>query len=190
MTLRSRGLFLAPLSLLAAACGSETSQSPALAGPAPVVATPISPTPSPTPDPTIPPPDSGCGKPYPPPIGRVDVKVHLKGREFLTMDSTPLAGPDNLYCWEIGYRDNRRFCPVRPEGHPERAACENWAVGNARDTGRPGPTWTLGDAPCTGPVSGCENHPENQYLLKVYKYGVYLACVRNGVCGEALAEPR
>src|SRR6266446_2092789 len=93
-TVRSKVLCLAPLGLLAVACGTGTSQSPALAGPAPVVATPIPPTPSPTPDPSIPPPDSGCGKPYPPPIGRVAVKVYQKGREFWTMDSTPLAGPD------------------------------------------------------------------------------------------------
>lgn len=182
----------AVLGLLAAACGSGPSQSPALPGPAPLVETPVppTPTPSPTPDPAIPPPDSGCGKPYPPPIGRVAVKVYQKGREFWTMDSTPLSGPDTQYCWEIGYRDGRRYCPVRQEGHPERAPCESWAVGKAKDTGRPGPTWTFKDALCTGPESGCENHPSNQYQLNVYKYGVYLACVKNDVCGEELAEPR
>jgi hypothetical protein len=118
----------------------------------------------------------------------VAVKVYQKGH-FWTMDSTPLSGPDSQYCWEIGYTDGRRYCPVRPEGHPERAACENWAVGNAKDTGRPGPTWTFKDAPCTGPESGCENSPHNQYQLYAYKYGVYLACVKNDVCGEELAEP-
>jgi hypothetical protein len=190
MTMRCRVLRFAPLGLLAAACGSGPSHSSALPGPAPVVATPVPATPSPTPDPSIPPADSGCGKPYPPPIGRVAVKAHLKGRTYWTMDSTPLVGPDPLYCLAIGFTDNRRYCPVRPEGHPERAACENWAVGKARDTGRPGPTWTFKDALCTGPESGCENHPDNQYLLNVYKYGVALACVQNGVCGEELAEPR
>lgn len=191
--MRSSVLRFASLGLLGAACGgsgSETPQSPALPGPAPAVATPVPATPSPTPDPSIPPPESGCGKPYPPPIGRVTVKAQNKGREFWTMDSTPLVGPDPLYCLDIGFTDGRRYCPVRPEGHPERVACENWAVGKARDTGRPGPTWTRADALCTGPASGCENHPENQYLLNVYKYGVVLACVQNGVCGEELAEPR
>ena len=75
MTLRSLGLRVAPLWLLAGACGSEAPQSPALPGPTPVPLAGPTPTPSPTPDPTIPPPDSGCGKPYPPPIGRVDVKA-------------------------------------------------------------------------------------------------------------------
>jgi len=119
----------------------------------------------------------------------VDVKAYNKGREFWTMDSTPLVGPDPLYCREIGYTDGRRYCPVRLPGHSERFACENWAAGNAKDTGRPGPTWTLRDVPCTGPESGCENHPDNQYQLRVYRFGVAVACVRNGICGEELAEP-
>lgn len=190
MNKRSGLLRMASVGLLAAACGSETPQGPApLPGPTPPVATPA-PTPSPTPDPLVPPPESGCGKPYPGPIGRITVKAHNKGHEFWTMDSTPLVGPDPLYCLEIGFTDGRRYCPVRPEGHPERVACENWAVGKARDTGRPGPTWTRADLLCTGPESGCVNHPENQYQLNVYKYGVVLACVQNGVCGEELAEPR
>ncbi len=189
MTRRSRAVRFASLGLLAAACGSETPQSPALPGPTPVPLAAPTPTPSPTPDPTIPPADSGCGKPYPPPIGRVDVKAYNKGREFWTMDSTPLVGPDPAYCREIGYTDGRRYCPVRLPGHPERFACENWAAGNAKDTGRPGPTWTLRDVPCTGPESGCENHPDNQYQLRVYRFGVAVACVRNGICGEELAEP-
>jgi hypothetical protein len=119
----------------------------------------------------------------------VDVKAYNKGREFWTMDSTPLVGPDPGYCREIGYSDGRRYCPVRLPGHPERFVCENWATGNAKDTGRPGPTWTLGDEPCKGPESGCENHPDNQYQLRVYKHGVAVACVKNGICGEELAEP-
>jgi hypothetical protein len=119
----------------------------------------------------------------------VAVKVYQKGRDFWTMDSTPLSGPDPEYCRNIGYTDGRRYCPVRTEGSPERAACENWAVGKAKDTGRPGPTWTVGDQLCTGPESGCENKPDNQYQLNMYRYGVALACVQNGVCGEELAEP-
>lgn len=186
--MHSRVLRFASLGLLAAACGSGPSPSPAQ----PVaVATPVppTPTPSPTPDPTIPPPDSGCGQPYPAPISRVDVKVHLKDYDFWTMDATPLVGPDARYCAQIGFTDNRRYCPVRPEGHPERFACEDFAVGKARDTGRPGPTWTFGDALCTGRETGCENRPDNQYLINAYKYGVYRACAKNGVCGEELAEP-
>ena len=37
-------------------------------------------------------------------------------------------------------------------------------------------------------VSGCENHEDNQYLLYVYKGGLYKACTRDGVCGEVVAD--
>ncbi len=105
----------------------------------------------------LPPAGSGCGKPYPPPISRFNAKVHVPGQPAL-LDSTPLVA-DLAYCNLIGYTD-RAFCPVRMEGSPERVACEAWAVGNARDTGRAGPTWTRmpEGTPCTGPASGCSNH--------------------------------
>jgi hypothetical protein len=31
--------------------------------------------------------------------------------------------------------------------------------------------------------NGCENHPENQYLLWAWVSGQYEACVQNGKCG-------
>jgi hypothetical protein len=98
------------------------------------------------------------------------------------------VGPDPDYCRAIGFTDGRGFCPVRPEGHPERAACEAYVTGIAKDTGRPGPTWTLEGHFCTGPASGCANSPENQYQLFVYKGGTYQACATNGVCGEVFAD--
>jgi hypothetical protein len=58
----------------------------------------------------------------------------------------------------------------------------------ARDTGRPGPTWTLEGHFCTGPASGCANHPDNQYQLLVYVGGTYQACAQSGVCGEVFAD--
>lgn len=155
--------------------------------------TPPSPTPaptpqaSPTPDPPDPSPDpdppgsSGCKKPKPPDISRMKAKVHFKGPRGSTLDSTPLVGPDAGYCAKIGFTDGRSFCPVRPEGAPDREACEAVAVGRARDTGRAGPTWTRNGKLCNG--EDCENHPDNQYLLLAYKTGIYEACARNGVCG-------
>jgi hypothetical protein len=83
---------------------------------------------------------------------------------------------------------NRRCCPVRPEGHPQRVACEEALMGRARDTGRVGPSWTVNGKPCTSPESTviprCTNHPSNQYLVFVYGPGVYRGCAENGVCGE------
>jgi hypothetical protein len=138
------------------------------------------PEPTPEPDPEPPVEAEGCGEPLPPPIQKVNTKVHLRGPSKWTLDSTPLvAGAD--YCREIGFTDGRNRCPVRPEGHPEREACEAYAVGNAQDTGRTGPTWTRNGDFCDGET--CENHPENQYLLWIYVGGTYKACVENGVCG-------
>jgi hypothetical protein len=176
-------VYFAPLLLaatLAAACGGGSSPSAPTPTPLPTAV----PTPSPTPvSPDIPPAGSGCGEPYPPPISRVVVKIHLHTPDYWTLDSTAQVGPDVAYCREIGYTDNRSWCPVRPEGHPERTACENWAVGKAEDTGRYGPTWAReGETWCTGPDSGCMNHPENQFQLNVIAGGWYNACVKD-ICG-------
>jgi hypothetical protein len=131
-----------------------------------------------------PPQGSGCGRPFPPPVSRIKVNFHLKGQEYDTIDATPLVGHDVLYCKAIGFTDGRSLCPVRPEGHPEREACETWAVGRAKDTGRPGPTWTNGAGEyCTGGETGCRN-AENQYSLWVHSSGVYEACAENRACGS------
>jgi hypothetical protein len=121
-------------------------------------------------------------------VSQINVKVHLKGSEYWTIDSTPLVGPDAAYCQEIGFTDGRQFCAVRPEGNPERAACEAYAVGAAADTGRPGPTWTRNGQYCPGPSGGCENSPDNQYQVWAFLGGTYRACAANGVCGEVVVD--
>ncbi len=142
------------------------------------------PSDDPTPDPSPPPPESsGCGAPTPAEIARMNVKVHLRGPSAWTLDATPLVGPDAGYCALIGFTDGRQFCPVRPEGHPEREACETFAVGIAQDTGRAGPTWRRDGSLCRGAPS-CENHPENQYFVKAIASGRYEACPRSGGCGS------
>ena len=135
--------------------------------------------PVPRPD-DAPPIGSGCYRPYPPPVTRFRCKVHLKDKEFYTLDSTPLVGPDLAYCASVGFV-NQAICPLRPEGTPDRVACENWRVGKAKDTGRPGPTWTKADGSfCTGPASGCANTPEGQYQLWAYMNGAYTVTAENG----------
>jgi hypothetical protein len=128
-----------------------------------------------------PPIGSGCGRPYPPPVTRFNCKVHIKGPDYYTLDSTPIVGHDAAYCAAIGYTDGRTLCPVRPEGAPDREACEAWRVGHAQDTGRTGPTWRKDDGSfCTGPESGCQNHPDNQYALFTYVGGTYVVSAENG----------
>ena len=130
----------------------------------------------------IPPAGSGCGRPYPPKVSRFNCKVHILTAEFYTLDSTPLVGPDIPYCASIGFTDGRSMCPVRTEGSPDREACENWRVGNAKDTGRPGPTWTNEDTGqrCTGVESNCSNNEHSQYALDVYRSGRFRAAAENG----------
>lgn len=167
--------------------GTPVLGSPA-AAPTPAPESEDEPEPEPTEEPETPPAGSGCGEPVPPQISRMKVTTHVRGDRFWTLDSTPLVGPDAGYCATIGFTDGRENCPVRPEGHPEREACEAWAVGAAVDTGRPGPTWRRNGSLCTGSASGCENHSENQYLLKAYLAGVYEACTRDGLCGEHVVD--
>ncbi len=116
------------------------------------------------------------------------MKVHQRGAEAWTLDSTPLVGPDAAYCASIGFTDGRTVCPVRQEGNPERQACELYVTGRATDTGRPGPTWSSANGLCTGRASGCENTADNQYQLRIFQGGVFKACGKNGVCGEVQAD--
>lgn len=187
-------LILLAGALCAVACGSGTTPS---APSTPPAATPTPKPPSTTTvDPNVPPPGSGCRKPYPPPISRLNVKVHFKQRDFWNIDATPLVGHDVLYCRRIGFTDGRSLCPVRPEGAPDRVACENWRVGQARDTGKPGPTWTRTDAAgnetyCLkhwNGVNPCERHPQNPYQLLAITRGTYKACTASGVCGTAYVD--
>ena len=146
------------------------------------------PTPEPTPTPTPAPSVNGCGDPLPPEVSHMNTKIHIRGANKWTLDTTPLVGPDGDYCRKIGYTDGRLFCPIRTEGTSDRVACEAYRVGTALDTGRPGPTWYRNGQLCTGEASGCENHEDNQYLLYVYKGGLYKACTRDGVCGDVDAD--
>ncbi len=138
----------------------------------------------------LPPVGSGCGRPYPPSVHHLNVELHIPYGDYALLDSTPIVGPDSAFCAAIGFTDGRSFCPVRMEGSPERSACEGWRVGNAQDTGRPGPTWTRAGKYCTGQASGCDNEPANQYQLRAYVNGTYMACAQNGACGKVEVTDR
>ena len=190
--------------LTAGACAKPREEIPtrpdALAGRNLIPDAPIDePSPTPTPDQTGTLPvnpggggggttaDAGaCGEPVPPPISRLNVKKLFVQASRTVLDATPLVGPDGAYCRQVGYTDGRLFCPVRPEGDPERTACEALRVGRASDTGRTGPTWTAEGRLCQGGTAGtyCLNHPENQYLVFAYGSGVFRACVSGGACGK------
>ena len=179
------GAALAAAAVLAACGGSATPTAP----PTPVPTPTPTPVPTPTPDPNVPPAGSGCGKPYPPMITRFTVKIHLKETDSWTIDATPLVGPDADYCLSVGFTDGRTICPIRAEGAEDRLACELWRTGTAKDTGQPGPTWTvtLKDGTtsyCTGPTGPCEHHPNGPFSVKAYTGGLYKTCSEAGACGE------
>jgi hypothetical protein len=138
----------------------------------------------------IPPAGSGCGRPYPPRVSRFQCKVHVIGPEFYTLDSTPMVGPNIEYCASIGFTDGRSICPLRAEGSTDREACENWRVGKAKDTGRPGPTWTNEDTGqyCTGVESNCRNSDNTQYQLYVYRSGRFRVAAESGAYCIATVE--
>jgi hypothetical protein len=194
------GLILASCHMITEELPTQPSKTPAtgvLTIPIPSVPTPTpaptptpkpTPTPEPTPTPTPPPDASGCGNPLPPEVSRINAKVFQRGPRHWTLDSTPLVGPDRDYCQAIGYTDGRSFCPVRPDGSPDRAACEALRTGIAKDTGRPGPTWTRNGDYCKGDANGCYNTDENQYQLWIVLGGHYEACAQNGVCGKVDVE--
>jgi hypothetical protein len=168
-----------------AACGGSQST------PTTPVPTPVAPKPTPAPTPTpvgvgIPPASSGCGEPYPPPLHQINMKVHVKAPEYYTLDSTPIVGPNLEYCTAIGYYDGRDMCPVRLEGDPQRRPCEAWLLGNAEDTGKPGPTWSRDwNYWCTTfEESGCQHNPDNPLSLFITLGGTYQACRGEDICGN------
>jgi hypothetical protein len=144
------------------------------------------PAPTPTPQSTPPPSSGGCGDPLPPPLWGINAKIHIRGSNRYTLDSTPIVY-GREYCAKVGFPD-RLHCPVRPEGAPDRVACEAYVVGHATDTGRPGPTWRRNGNLCTGGGDDCENHPDNQFLLWAYGGGLYKACSRDGICGDVQVD--
>jgi hypothetical protein len=194
--------------LLAPACGGG-GDTPEAEKPQPLPQAasliPVAPAPQPTATPTplpedefLPPvggvpgtPPGGstngtCDSPAPPPLAHFNVRVHGGNGDRTLLDSTPLVGPSAEYCRAIGFTDGRLFCPVRPEGSSERAACEAALVGNASDTGRSGPTWSVDGRPCdgAGDRASCVNHPSNQYLAYAWGTGTFQACAANGACGQ------
>jgi hypothetical protein len=174
--------------LVLGACGGGGAGSPTVAPTPSPTPTPI---PTPTPDPNVPPAGSGCGRPYPPPITRLLIKVLYREPAYYTVDATPLVGPNNDYCLSIGFTDGRSICSIRPEGTADREACEVWRSGIAKDTGQPGPTWTWTDM-ATGrtsycssaPDAPCDHHPNGPFDVKAFKGGLYRICTEAGACAE------
>jgi hypothetical protein len=114
----------------------------------------------------------------------MQVKVQQENGDRTVLDSSPLVANVDHYCDKVGFGD-WKFCETRPEGDPERVACDYLAVGKAGDTGRWGPTWIGEGKPCGSEFSQCVNHPDNQFLAIVKGKGEYQACAaENAVVAE------
>jgi len=183
--------------------GPASPAAPLPVTPAPVTPIPVtSPTPAPSPTPTIiptptpsapptPDPSTTACVPNPPPLNRINVKVHNNQGIKKVLDSAPIVcsgGDFPQYCEKMMNDPSRRCCPPRPEGHPQRVACDEALMGRARDTGQVGPTWSVNGKPCfngeSTVIPRCNNNPANQYLVFAYGSGRFKACAENGVCGE------
>jgi len=161
-----------------AQCGSSSSSPTGTPTPAVIVASPT-PSSSPTPGNGGLPAGMVCGSPTPPPLLRMSLKVHAGEPGRFILDSKPLVVSENGYCDKVGFGD-WKFCETRPEGDPEREACDYLVTGKAKDTGRWGPTWYFGDTLCASHPGVCGNHGGNQFLAIAKDKGEYRACAAEG----------
>jgi hypothetical protein len=117
--------------------------------------------------------------PTPPPLLRMQLKVHSNDGGRIVIDSKPLVVNVDHYCDRVGFGD-WKFCDTRPEGDPQRVACDYMATGISKDTGRWGPTWYSGNEPCsTSP--NCSNHQDNQFMAIAKASGTFEACAADNV---------
>lgn len=144
-----------------------------------------SPTTNPTPGPTIAPTPTPAPTlaplvcdPTPPPLVGIRVNVHIDQGYRKTLDSKPLVDNVDGFCASVGFDPRSRFCFTRFEDDPQRADCDRMALGVAADTGRWGPQWYYEGLECAGggDQPGCNNHPENQFLVIAKGSGVFQAC--------------
>jgi hypothetical protein len=150
---------------------------------------PVTPTPSPTSTPI-----AQC-VPTPPSIHGLRIQILVDSGFKKVLVSRPIVGPDAAYC--AAYSTGGQYCPTAPEGDPRAVPCDLLVMGKATDTGRPGPTWSWSNSRAGTPPyracfpvgsgggqQGCENHPDNQFLVFVRGTGTALACTYGSDVGE------
>jgi hypothetical protein len=157
-------------------CGSSAS-SPSGTPTSPVVTPTPTPTAAPTPGPTLP--LGMTCSPTPPPILRMQLKVHSIEGGRTVLDSKPLVVNVDHYCDRVGFGD-WKFCDTRPEGDPQRVACDYLVTGKAEDTARWGPTWFYSSDLCAYFPDSCANHPTEQFMAIAKAKGTFEACAADG----------
>jgi hypothetical protein len=163
------------LALFSCGCGGGGTTTTASRNPVVVVS---SPTPAATPTPSSAiqlPAGMVCSDPTPPPMLRMQLKIHAVDGNRTILDSKPLVPNVNHYCEKVGFGD-WKFCDTRPEGTPERVACDYLVTGMSPETGRWGPTWYYNDVLCGTDPTVCVDHPTEQFLTVAKAKGPYEAC--------------
>lgn len=127
--------------------------------------------------------DKGCDMP---PLHHINVHLMGGNGNRFKVDSTPIVCSTDpgtkheRYCQETMGDNNRRCCPVKPEGHPLRVACELILLGTDPTDGIAGPHWSY-----IGSDGGVERHPDNPFLAFAYGKGIVRACSNvSKACGE------
>lgn len=126
-------------------------------------------TPPEDPNQPTPPPTGACPDPQPPPLDHFNMKIHIVGPNWTTVDATPIIH-NSAYCNAIGF--DALDCPVRAEGDPNREACEAQVVGQT--------SWT-------GPGETMEN--PYQYRVRRGTSGLVTVCSSGNVCGSVFVQP-
>jgi hypothetical protein len=155
-------------------CGSSAS-APTVT-PTPTVGP--TPTPAPTPTPLGVLPAGLVCSPTPPPILRMQLKIHSSDGGRIVLDSKPLVTGQDDYCDRVGF-GGWKFCETRPEGNEQRVACDYMVTGQAVDTGRWGPVWYYNDTPCTKVPEKCGMHANDQFLAIAKDSGRFMACAQD-----------
>ena len=190
-----RAFACAAIGLALFSCGGGNTTPTTSRSPVVVTSTP---TPAATPTPASSvnlPAGMVCPDPTPPPLLRMQLKVHGVDGNRTILDSKPLVPNVNGYCEKVGFGD-WKFCDTRLEGSPDRVACDYLATGRSDDTGRWGPTWYYQDVLCGTDPSVCADHPTEQFLTVAKAKGAYEACASQDVpvdpagsrCGEIQVE--
>ncbi len=156
-------------------CGSDDPSTPTPVR-TPIVAASPTPLPSPTPRAATLPKGMTCGSPTPPPMLRMNVKIHGYEGNRIVFDSKPIVPNTDGYCDKAGFGD-WKYCDTRPEGHPERAACDYLVAGMSSETDRWGPTWYFNGKPCGSDPTQCAHHPSEQFMTIGKAKGTYEACI-------------
>ena len=96
-------------------------------------------------------------------------------------------GQDHIMGIQRDAQKNNTVMAAACDVYAQRRA---WIMGNAEDTGQPGPTWSRDfNFWCTTfAESGCEHNPDNPFSLFVQVGGHYQACRGEDICNDLLVE--